>query len=48
MRADEFIKCFVRLKPLLLGESPALAAARRDVTISKSKESYTYSKEGHI
>ena len=37
MRADDFIKCFVRLKPLILGESPALAAARREVTISKSR-----------
>jgi hypothetical protein len=44
MRSEEFIKCYVRLKPILLGEAAALTAARRDVTISKSRENYSYSK----
>jgi hypothetical protein len=44
MKNEEFIKSFVRLKPIMVDESPVLGCSKREVIINKSKDIYSFSK----
>jgi hypothetical protein len=47
MKNEEFIKSYVRLKPLFQEESPVLSSNEREVLISKSKETFFFSITSH-
>ena len=45
MKNDDFIKSYVRMKPLMMDEMSVISPTRRDVTVNKTKESFTFSKK---
>lgn len=48
MKNDEFIKSYVRMKPLMMDEAPVISSSRRDVTVSRTKESFSFSKKSEM
>lgn len=45
MKNDDFIKSYVRMKPLMMDEMSVISPTRREVTVNKTKESFTFSKK---
>lgn len=48
MKNDDFIKSYVRMKPLMMDEMSVISPTRRDVTVNKTKESFTFSKKNNM
>ena len=45
MKNDDFIKTYVRLKPLMMDEAAVITPSRRDVTVTRTKECFSFSKK---